>query len=326
MSLTDTQMRDAPQPQASSTPRSNGALTVSESGEKQKVGYANAGAFELMQRAANALSRSTLVPQAYQNNIPNCMIALGISSRTGADVLMVMQNLDIIHGRPSWRAQFLIGTANTCGRFSAIRYEFFGEPNSDSWGCRASATEKATGEKLVGPDITIGMTKKEGWYAKSGSKWQTMPQLMLMYRSGSWWVRAYAPELSLGFHTADEVADILDATPRNDGSYGVDQLKRAQAMLGERKDDPPHDQTTGEILDQETIDAGESVLAQEAADDAHPLADMPDELLALANCTGVAGVDRIEKEVGATLTGDKLAAWAEACSERAAALMAGKRK
>jgi hypothetical protein len=40
-----------------------------------------------------------------------------------------------------------------------------------------------------------------------------------MYRAASWWTRAYAPELSMGLSTADEMADIIDIDP--DGSYTV---------------------------------------------------------------------------------------------------------
>lgn len=170
---------------------------------------------------AKGFSQSTLVPKEYQNNIPNSMIALSMADRVGADPLMVMQNLVIVHGRPTWSSQFLIATANSCGRFSSIRYEFFGTPMTDEWGARAWAIEKSTGEKLVGSDVTIALAKKEGWYQKSGSKWQTIPQQMLMYRAGSWWVRAYAPELSLGLHTADEAIDIIDVTRGNDGVFQV---------------------------------------------------------------------------------------------------------
>lgn len=320
--MTDTQTpRSSTAPATITQPgKANGGenLPAVPNGEKPKVGYASNGAFELMQRAANALSKSSLVPKDYQNNIPNCMIALGIAHRIGADPMMVMQNLDVIHGRPSWRAQFMIGTANSCGRFSAIRYEFFGEVGTDSWGCRAWATEKSTGEKLIGPDVTISLAKKEDWYGKKGSKWQTMPQLMLMYRSGSWWVRAYAPELSLGFHTADEVIDILDATPQNDGSYRVDHLKQAQAMLGARQDDPAHDAETGEILDQETIDAGEGVLADEAARDAEPALDRGKRLLEL--CTDRHAVADLHASIKDELTEDEAMAWSQLCAARSEAV------
>jgi hypothetical protein len=55
------------------------------------------------------------------------------------------------------------------------------------------------------------MAKAEGWFDKSGSKWKTMPEQMLRYRSASFFVRAYAPELSLGIATDDEARDVIDA-------------------------------------------------------------------------------------------------------------------
>ncbi len=197
------------------------------------VGLTNLQGFELAQRAAKLLASSTLVPKEYQGNLPNCVIALNMAQRVGADPLMVMQNLVIVHGRPTWSAQFLIATVNTCGRFSALRFEFFGERNTDEWGCRAWAIEKATGEKLVGSDVTIGIAKKEGWYGKNGSKWQSIPQQMLMYRAGGWWTRAFAPELSMGLQTADEAGDIYDATPDASGTYSVsmDDLRSTEASI-----------------------------------------------------------------------------------------------
>ena len=166
--------------------------------------------FELMQRGARLLASSSLVPKEYQGNIANCFVALNMALRMQADPLMVMQNLHIIQGRPSWSSQFLIATFNTCGRFSALRYEWVGEPGTDDWGCRAWAVERATGEKLVGATVTIGIAKREGWYDKNGSKWRTMPQQMLMYRAAAWFVRAYAPEIAMGLHTVEELQDIID--------------------------------------------------------------------------------------------------------------------
>lgn len=197
------------------------------------VGLTDSQGFELAQRAAKCLASSTLVPKEYQGNISNCVIALNMAARVGADPLMVMQNLVIVHGKPTWSSQFLIATVNTCGRFSALRYEFFGTQGADDWGCRAWAVEKATGEKLVGTDVTIAIAKKEGWYGKNGSKWQSIPQQMLMYRAGSWWTRAYAPELSMGLHTADEMADVIDIN--SDGSYTVttEELRTVVAQTAE---------------------------------------------------------------------------------------------
>ena len=185
------------------------------------IGMTTLQGFELAQRAGKALSQSTLVPKEYQNNLPNCIVALNMAQRLNADPLMVMQNLVIVHGRPTWSAQFMISTANACGHFSALRYEWRGDEGKDDWACRAWAIEKETGERLNGTWVSIALSKKEGWYQKSGSKWQTMPQQMLMYRAGSWWVRAYAPELSMGLASAEEAADFIDVTPENPRSLSA---------------------------------------------------------------------------------------------------------
>jgi hypothetical protein len=175
-------------------------------------GFGSKSGLELAIKAANVLAKSTLVPKEYQGNIANCIIALNMATRMNADPLMVMQNLYIVHGHPGWSSQFLISTFNTSGRFSALRYEWVGDEGKGSWGCRAWAVEKATGEKLTGATVTIDLAKKEGWYSKNGSKWQTMPQQMLMYRAASWFIRAYAPELAMGMHTAEEIHDTIDLT------------------------------------------------------------------------------------------------------------------
>jgi len=195
------------------------------------MGFNSQQGFELMQRGARLLAASTLVPQTYQNNLPNCVIALNMASRLGADPLLVMQNLYVVHGRPAWSAQFLIATFNQCGRFSAIRYKWTGTEGKDDWACQAYATEKDTGETIVGPVISIAMAKREGWDSKAGSKWKTIPQLMLMYRAAAWFVRTHAPELSMGLQTAEEVGDVYDATRQDNGTFtvGMEDLKPTPA-------------------------------------------------------------------------------------------------
>ena len=169
-------------------------------------------AFELVQRQAKMLASSTMVPKDFANNVPNCAIALNISKRTGIDVLMVTQNIDIIHGRPSWRATALIGMIRSCGSFTPLRFVFDDDDNPTS--CYAVSRDVSTGEELRGEKITLEMAKREGWSTKSGSKWLTMPGQMLRYRAASFWSRAYASDISLGMYTTDEVRDFAEP-PRN---------------------------------------------------------------------------------------------------------------
>ena len=171
-------------------------------------------AWELVQRKAKAYTTSPMVPKEYQGpqGIGSCIIAIEMAERLRMPILMVMQNMYVIHGRSSMSAQMLIASWNACGRFSAIRYKFAGE--GDEYGCTAWAIEKDTGEVLEGTTVTIALAKKEGWYSKTGSKWQTMPEQMLRYRSAAWLVRAYAPELSMGLYMADEVEDFAEPETR----------------------------------------------------------------------------------------------------------------
>ena len=241
--------------------------------ESIRPGFDSMNGFELLQRMATLFSKSTMVPQQYQGreSIGNCAIALNIAARLGADPLMVMQNLVIVHGKPTWSAQFLIATVNCARdnagrqRFTALRYEFFGERGTDTWGCRAWAIEHATGERLVGSDITIAIAKKERWYDRNGSKWQSIPQQMLMYRAGTWWTRAYAPELSMGLHTSDEAEDSAISVPTGANSM-IEALRRVEQDM-QAAVEPP----VIETVDTETGEVTQTVVTAAPA----PVADVP---------------------------------------------------
>lgn len=249
------------------------------------MGFGNLQGFELMQRAANVLTNSTLVPTAYRNQkeiksfgkvtgyeenkpgMANCIVALNMAQRMQADPLMVMQNLHIIEGRPSWSSQFIIAAINSCGRYSPLRFEITkpDEPTeltytATEWKnnnrsevqktvtvrhqeCVAYAIEKETGERLDSPRVSIQMAIDEGWLTKNGSKWQTMPELMLRYRCASMFGRLYAPELLMGLQTSEEVHDFIQAEPDAEGGYvvNVEQFRKPEQS-------EVVDANTGEII------------------------------------------------------------------------------
>jgi hypothetical protein len=196
-----------------------------------QAGFNNLASFELAQRAAKVLASSTLVPEHFRGNLPDCIIALEMAQRIGASALMVMQNLYVVHGRPGWSAQFVIACVNQCGRFTALRYQWSGDRNKDDWSCQASAVERSTGEKLFGPIVSIKMAKDEGWFAKAGSKWKTIPELMLMYRAGAWFGRTHAPELTMGLQTREEILDVFEAEADESGRFSVttEQMQQGNA-------------------------------------------------------------------------------------------------
>lgn len=186
---------------------------------------------------AQKFAASDIIPETFQQKPANVLIALDMANRMGAGPLMVMQNLYIVYGRPSWSSQYLIAMFNRCGRFGSIRYEFFGKPGTDEYGCRAYATELATGEKVQSIDVTIKMAKDEGWYSKKGSKWQTMPQLMLQYRAAAFLVRTVAPEISMGLQTMKELEDIQPVNVTDTGTVR-DVVEKVEEETKQAMDEP----------------------------------------------------------------------------------------
>lgn len=195
--------------------------------------FASQSNFESAQRMAQALASSTIVPVQFQNNVANCLIALEMANRIGASPLMVMQNLYVVHGNVGWSSKFLIAALNTCGRFSPLQYEQVNAGEMDNWRCRAWALDKTTGAPLYGAWVSLRMARDEGWYTKSGSKWKTMPELMLQYRAAAFFQRAYAPEISMGMRTVEELGEMAPAEVPAlrggvaAGSFDAAQLKTA---------------------------------------------------------------------------------------------------
>lgn len=197
-----------------------------------QVGFDSQKSFGLVWQQAQAYAASTMVPKEFRGNASNCMIAIELAHRTKSSVFSVMQNIGIINGRPSFSAKFKTGCINSSGKFSVLRYEWKGKEQAPDWGCRAYATDLRTGEVLYGTWITKEMAEKEGWWSKKNketgketSKWQSMPEQMFRYRAASFFVDAYAPEISLGMYTTDELEDM------GEPKYAGNNFEDAQAEM-----------------------------------------------------------------------------------------------
>ena len=164
--------------------------------------------FIMANQMAKALSSSTIVPREYQGNVSNCLVAIEQANRLKVSPLMVMQNLYVIQGRPSWSSKFLIAAINGSGKFDMeLQYE---ETKKDGkpYSCLAWTTKN--GRRVEGMTVDMQMAKDEGWLTKNGSKWKTMPALMLRYRAASFFSSLNCPELTLGLYTKEEAETIDD--------------------------------------------------------------------------------------------------------------------
>ena len=165
--------------------------------------------FIMANQMAKALSSSTIVPREYQGNVSNCLVAIEQANRLKVSPMMVMQNLYVIQGRPSWSSKFLIAAINGSGKFDMeLQYEETKDKDGKPYSCLAWTTKN--GRRVEGMTVDMQMAKDEGWLTKNGSKWKTMPALMLRYRAASFFSSLNCPELTLGLYTKEEAETIDD--------------------------------------------------------------------------------------------------------------------
>lgn len=172
--------------------------------------FATAEAFEHIQRVAKVFAESDIVPEQYKGKIGNVIIALEMANRLNVSPIVVMQSLHVIKGKPSWASTHVIAAINSCGKFDKLKFALSGEGMNRE--CVAYAKDLSDKSTVEGPKVTMKMAKDEGWLDKPGSKWKTMPDLMLSYRAAAFFGRLHVPEVLAGLQTREEVIDVTGVT------------------------------------------------------------------------------------------------------------------
>lgn len=176
-------------------------------------------AFEHSQRLAKMFASSQLIPKHLQGKVADVTIALQLAYRIDEDPLTVMQSIYIVHGRPGWAATYIIARAKRAG--ISIRWEVKrGEQplkfkrkvkNGGTVNAEMPDLTVTARTKLPGDTDTVEVTLSsrtaiaDGW--ANNEKYSTIAEQMLCYRTATFLVRRYAPEILLGLPTAIEVED-----------------------------------------------------------------------------------------------------------------------
>lgn len=183
---------------------------------------------------AQTLSKSEIIPQSYKGKPADCLIAIDIANRLGLSPAIVMQNSQCVRGNFTWKGSACKAMIDGCGRYQKTRYVYVGEEGKDSYGCYLEAIDN-DGDIIKGVPVTIAMAKKEGWYNKDGSKWQTMSDLMLKYRAAAFFMRTECASIAMGFLTKEEVEDV----------YGTQKIDNQKASVVDMLDE----EINGEVIE-----------------------------------------------------------------------------
>lgn len=106
----------------------------------QKIDMFSLRGFELAQRIAKAFATSDAVPAQFRLAVlkkgrdgdqwidnpaamGNCLVAIETARAVGMSITAVMQQANIIEGKLSWSAQFVIAAVNASGRFQPLRFD-----------------------------------------------------------------------------------------------------------------------------------------------------------------------------------------------------------
>ncbi|RGH21215.1 recombinase RecT [Anaerostipes sp. AF04-45] len=188
---------------------------IIQSEEKHELSpFTDADSFKKIFDIGKMFASSQLVPQTYQGKPMDCTIAVDMANRMGVSPMMVMQNLYVVKGKPTWSGQACMSMIRGSKEFKNVRPVYTGERNTDSWGCYIQAEYRETGEIVRGTEVTISMAKQEGWYSKKDrngnelSKWQSIPEQMLAYRAAAFFARVYIPNSLMGVYVEGEPEDI----------------------------------------------------------------------------------------------------------------------
>lgn len=191
--------------------------------------FDDARIFDETMRMATALSKSALVPKAFQGSPESCLVAIDLARRLNTPVMTLFPHLYVIDQKPAFSTQFLITLVNRSGLFNRLDWEtgVDGEvevtfcdwkgSQKETWKATvpnhyaiAKLTERRSGKTYASPRVDMAFADRNGWTSKPGSKWQTMPEVMAAYRSASILIKRICPELTMGMDCAEDMQDAVE--------------------------------------------------------------------------------------------------------------------
>lgn len=256
------------------------STAVAAAPRRPQIALMNPAMFDQMQRVGKMLAMSPLFPEHLRRGSPETAIANGVlvlnmAIRLEEDPLTVAQNIYFVGGKPGWSSSYLISKANQHGVFAApIEWETTGA--GDALSVTAFAIMKKSGNR-VSVTCDMKLARAEGW--TNNKKYMSMPGQMLRYRSATWLIRLYCPEVMVGVPATidnDLGSSARNVTPDDYGpeaiisAHGevIEAVAEVKPVVQESKVEkvaPKEDETSAPAAAQQEKPAAETAQAAEAA-------------------------------------------------------------
>ena len=202
--------------------------------------------FQEMLKASEVLASSNIIPKEFQAQPGNCFVVLQLANRLEVDPFTMLQNVDVVYGRPGIRGSFARALVQSKTRgFVSDGFEVEGKLPATFKNFKADSSDfqlryfvekasPATGEivKVFGPWIGPALAESMGWWSKNGSFWSKNPSMcerMCKFRAVSWYVRDEDPNILAGIPLSEELHDYdaIDVTPTKEPTAAQKAFKVA---------------------------------------------------------------------------------------------------
>jgi hypothetical protein len=163
----------------------------------------DAAVFKQLETVAKAIQNSALLPPHLRGKVDDITLALAMARAMRENPIIVLQSIFVISGRAGWSAQYVIARANQSGKFRGpLNWTEQGKGADLAVTCYATMSET---DERVESTVSMQMARADGW--TRNPKYNTMPELMLRYRSATRLVRLYVPEVLMGLAERYEILD-----------------------------------------------------------------------------------------------------------------------
>jgi hypothetical protein len=157
---------------------------------------------------SNMLSKSTMVPKAYQNKPEDVLVAVQWGYELGLAPLQALQNIATINGKPSVYGDAAMALVQNSPVCEDVKEYFEGEGTSNPI---AVCVAKRKNRTEVISKYSVEDAKRAGLWNKQGP-WTQYPKRMLQMRARGFALRDAFPDVLKGLITVEEAQDYSDDT------------------------------------------------------------------------------------------------------------------
>lgn len=192
---------------------------------------------------ATMLSRSSMIPKAYQGKPSDILVAIAMGHELGLPPIQSLQSIAVINGHPAVYGDGLIGLVRSSSLCEYVCEGF--DDDTMTAICIAKRTSQTEERRTFSQkDAEIA-----GLWSKPGP-WKQYPKRMLQMRARAFCLRDLFPDVLKGLAVAEEVvdyveihtghADVDEDTPRT--QQVADKVTKAAEKIRKSKEHPSTEQ------------------------------------------------------------------------------------